>query len=146
MTRLNVVDEGRECEFMAEENNKIKEGIKAAGIAAAATVVLGPLGGMAAIGAVYGGRSLVRLLVKSIEKLLSMREDPKLRELSEKLRQSNELYEAASRVVKSHKNEIKALHKEIEELVKSRDRDREKMDLLVTRLVAVISQIQKEAA
>ena len=92
------------------------------------------------------GGPFVFLTVKSVEKLLSMREDPKLRELSEKLRKSNEMYETARRVAESHKNEIKALHKEIEELVKSRTRDREKIDLLVARLEALINQMQREAA
>jgi len=89
---------------------------------------------------------LVWLTVRSVEKLLSIREDPKLRELSEKLRKSNEMYETARRVAESHKNEIRALHKEIEELVKSRHRDREKMDLLIARLESLISQMQREAA
>lgn len=92
------------------------------------------------------GGPLVLLTVKSVEKLLSMRDDPKLRELSEKLRKSNELYEAARKVAESQKNEIKALHREIEELAKSRSRDREKIDRLAARLEALISQMQREAA
>lgn len=94
---------------------------------------------------VTGGPSVL-LTVKSVEKLLSMREDPKLRELSEKLKKSNELYQAARKVAESQKNEIKALYREIEELAKSRDHGREKIDRLVARLEALISQMQKEPA
>lgn len=92
------------------------------------------------------GGPLVWLTVKSVEKLLSIREDPKLLELSEKLRQCNEMYETARRVAESHKNEIKALHKEIEDLVRSRDRDRGKIDRQVARLEVLISKMQREAA
>jgi hypothetical protein len=94
----------------------------------------------------FGGGPLVWLTIKSVEKLLSMREDPKLRELSEKLRKSNEMYATARKVAESHKNEIKALRREIEELLKCRDRDRERMDRLVARFVALMSQMQREAA
>jgi hypothetical protein len=92
------------------------------------------------------GGPWVFLTVKSIEKLLSVREDPRLRELSEKLRKSNEMYETARRVAETHKNEIKAIRKEIDDLVKSRKRDQEQMDRLVARLEALISQMRREAA
>lgn len=123
----------------------LKKETKAIASAVAGFAALGPLGSLSAIVATSVGLLPVWLLVKSIGRLLSVREDPKLRELSEKLRRSNELYGAARRVAKSHKNEIKSLRIEIDELVKSRNLDREKMDRLVARLETLIGQMQTKA-
>jgi len=71
--------------------------------------------------------------------------DRELIELAEKLKQANELYEAARRVTKQQKAEIEELNKKIGEILQSQKKDQEQLESLKARLNVLIEQLQRSS-
>lgn len=69
--------------------------------------------------------------------------DQELKELAEKLKQANELYEAARRVTERQKVEINDLNIKIMEILKSGQKDREQLESLKARLASLIEQLER---
>jgi len=71
--------------------------------------------------------------------------DRELIELAEKLKQANELYEAARRVTKQQKAGIEELNKKIGEILQSQKKDQEQLESLKARLNVLIEQLQRSS-
>lgn len=71
--------------------------------------------------------------------------DPELVELAEKLKKANELYEAAKTATAKQKSEIEDLNRQVGDLLRSKKKDKEKLDVLKARLIVLIREMQKAA-
>jgi len=111
--------------------------------------------GLKVIGTVVGGGMLAGLGVLGVgtataasvaaaiaHKLIK---DPDLIELAEKLKKANELYEAAKKTTYKQKWEMEELNRQVGDLLRSKIKDKEKLDELKTRLIVLIREMQKAA-
>ena len=115
----------------------ITSGLKVIG---ASVVGGGMLAGLGVLGAgTATGASIAAAIAHKAIK------DPELIELAEKLKKANELYEAGKMATVKQKSEIEDLNRQVGELLRSKKKDKEKLDVLKARLIVLIRDMQKAA-
>jgi len=95
------------------------------------------------IGVIAVGSAIVGGIVVVITNKLIP--DPELRDLKEKLKIANELYEAARRVTEQQKAEIDELNAKIGEILRSKKKDQKQLESLKARLITLIEQLKGAA-
>lgn len=114
-------------------------------IASGLKVMGGVVGGgmLAGIGVISGGSVTAGAISAAIaHKLIK---DPELIGLAEKLKKANELYEAAKTATAKQKSEIEDLNRQVGDLLRSKKKDKERLDVLKARLIVLIREMQKAA-
>jgi len=112
------------------------------GLAAIGSIVGG--GMLAGIGVLAAGSATAAALSAAIANMAI--EDPALRDLAERLKRANELYEAARTKTTKQDWEINDLNKKIGELLRSKTKDREELEEYKARLIVLIRELQHKAA
>lgn len=100
----------------------------------------GMLAGLGVLGAgTATGASIAAAIAHKVIK------DPELIELAEKLKKANELYEVAKMTTSKQKSEMEKLNRQVGDLLRSKKKDKEKLDVLKARLIVLIREMQKAA-